>query len=181
MGPIELLYIAIGLVITLIGLARGYVRELGNTVIALSAIFLLTFFQDEFVTVMTQLATDIFGIQKQESIDGFLSAFFTLAFVSIIFASYAGRTLDFSGTPAPPPGGTLLSLGVGALNGYLIAGTLWYYQDEFGYPLRDISNFQPPLSHQAQIMVQYLPPRLFDSPVYWIIPVVILLILFVRN
>jgi len=181
MGPIELLYISIGLIIAMIGMARGYVRELGNTVIALSAIFLLTFFQDEIITVLTKVATDIFGIQDQTSIDGFLSASFTIAFVVIVFASYAGRTLDFLGKPMPPPGGTLLSLGVGLLNGYLIAGTLWYYQDEFGYPLRNVSNFVPPLSPQAETMIQYLPPRLFDSPVYWVIPVVVLLILFVRK
>ncbi len=181
MGPIELFFIAIGGIIALIGLARGYVRELGNTVIALSAIFLLTFLQDDIVKLLTKVATDFFGMYSQDSINGFISIFFTVVFIFIVFASYAGRTLDFVGKPMPPPGGTLLSLGVGALNGYLIAGTLWYYQDEFDYPMSHISGIQMPLSQQAQVMVEYLPPRLFDSPVYWIIPVVILLILFVRN
>ena len=181
MGPIEFFFVTIGFIVMLIGLARGYVRELGNTIIALSAIFLLTFFQPEIINVMTRVATQSFGVQSPDSVAGFLAAFFTIVFVAIIFASYAGQTLSFRGKPMPPPGGTLLSLAVGMLNGYLIAGTLWYYQDEFGYPMVSITRIQLPISHQAQIMVQYLPPRLFENPVYWVIPVVVLLILYVRK
>lgn len=179
MGPIELLFITIGLIVTLIGLARGYVKELGNTVIILAVIFLLTFFQEELTSIMTKVGTDILGLSAPPN--GFLSLFFSGVFIAIVFTSYAGKTLDFQGTPMPPPGGWLLNLGVGLLNGYLIAGTLWYYQDTFQYPLRNITGYQEPLSARAQAMINYLPPNLFENPVYWIIPVAVLLILFVRK
>ncbi len=35
--------------------------------------------------------------------------------------------MDFGGKPMRPPEGTILSLLVGLLNGYLVAGTIWYY------------------------------------------------------
>jgi len=179
MGPIELLFITIGLIVTLIGMARGYVKELGNTVIVLTAIFLLTFFQDELTSLMTKVGTGILGFPDPPN--GFLSLFYSTVFIAIVFASYAGKTLDFQGAPMPPPGRWILNLAVGMLNGYLIAGTLWYYQDEFGYPLRDITGFVEPLSTRAQTMINYLPQNLFDNPVYWIIPVAVLLILFIRK
>ncbi len=179
MGPIELLFITIALIVTLIGMARGYVKELGNTVIIMSAIFLLAFFEDELTNIMTRVGEDILGLSTPPN--GFLSLFFSGAFIAIVFASYAGKTLDFQGAPMEPPGRWLLNLGVGLLNGYLIAGTLWYYQDKFQYPMRDFTGFVDPLSTRAQAMVNNLPQNLFDNPVYWIIPVAILLILFVRK
>lgn len=180
MGPIELLYISVGVIIALIGLARGYVKELGNTLIVMSAIFLLTFFEDRITGGLNALTQ---GVANQPTnSDAVLSTFFTLLFILIVFASYAGRTLEFSGTPMPAPGGTLLSLAVGAVNGYLIAGTLWYYQHAFNYPVQAITtDFSPTLTARASGMVPYLPPALFDEPVYWIVPVVILLILRVRG
>jgi uncharacterized membrane protein required for colicin V production len=179
MGPIELFFITIGVIIALIGMARGYVRELGNTVIFMTAIFLLAFFQEQLISVMTKVGVEILGMTSPPN--GFLSFFFSGAFIAMVFASYAGTTLDFQGAPMAPPGRWLLNLAVGLLNGYLVAGTLWYYQNLFGYPMRNITGYQEPLSARAQTMINYLPQNLFDTPVYWIIPVAILLILFIRK
>lgn len=180
MGPIELLFISVGVIIALIGLARGYVKELGNTLIIMSAIFLLTFLQDQITGVLTRVTQGVAG--QPTNNDVVMSTFFTLVFILIVFASYSGRTLEFNGTPAPAPGGTLLSLAIGAVNGYLIAGTLWYYQHVFNYPVQALTtDFSPTLTARANAMVPYLPPALFSEPVYWIIPVVLLLILRVRG
>jgi hypothetical protein len=181
MGPIELLYVTIGVIITLIGLARGYVKELGSTLIILSALFLLTFFEDEILDGLEYIGCNILNFGCYNELNGFYSLVFTTIFVAIVFAGYAGKTLTFRGTPVKQPGRFFLDISVGALNGYLIAGTLWYYQDIFGYPLRGITGFQEPLTMQAQRMIQYLPPNLFSNPVYWIVPVVILLIISVRG
>jgi uncharacterized membrane protein (Fun14 family) len=180
MGPIEILYFTIGLIVTIIGLARGYVKELGSTLIIMVAIFLLTLFQDEINGVITNLGEDFFGITSTQ-INTWLSLFYTVVFSIIVFMGYAGTTLTFPGVPAPPPQGTLLSLAIGLLNGYLIAGTLWYYQDEFGYPLGQLAGFDGQLTQRAQTLVEYLPPTLFDNPVYWIVPVAVLLIVRVRG
>lgn len=181
MGPIELLYISIGAIITLIGLARGYVKELGTTLIILVAIFILTFFESQLSAVVTRIATFFGGSADTAANEILLSTFYTIVFAVIVFSAYAGTTLNFNGVPAPPPQGTLISLGIGLLNGYLIAGTLWYYQDHYNYPISQIVPFDSTLTATAQNMVKYLPPTLFDNPVYWIVPVAVLLIIRVRG
>jgi hypothetical protein len=110
-----------------------------------------------------------------------MSLVFELLFMIAIFASYAGITFDFQGRPAPPPQGVLLSLAVGLLNGYLIAGTLWYYQHLFDYPIQSLGLIQLPLTERGAGLVAMLPQNLFESPVYWMIPVAALLILRVRG
>jgi hypothetical protein len=181
MGPVELLYISIGLVVTLIGLARGYVKELGSTLIILVTIFILTFFEDQLTTIITAIG-GFFGVGDDTAgLELLLSTFYTIIFVIIVFGAYSGRTLNFSGTPAPPPQGTLISLLIGLLNGYLIAGTLWYYQDVYNYPIGQLVPFDYNLTETAQALIAYLPPTLFDNPVYWIVPVAVLLIIRVRG
>lgn len=181
MGPIEILYIGIALTVALVGLARGYVKELGSTLIILVAIFILTFFEDQLSGVVTVVGERLFGADNQTEVNAVLSIFYSLVFIILVFGGYSGRTLPFSGTPAPPPQGTLISLMVGLLNGYLIAGTLWYYQHVFDYPLGQWVTFQNQLTPTAQTLVKYLPPTLFENPVYWIVPVAVLLIIRVRG
>ena len=180
MGPVELIFITIGLVITLIGLARGYVKELGSTLIILVAIFILTFFEDQLTGVLTAVGT-AFGGGDNDGNELLLSTVYSIIFVVIVFGAYSGRTLNFQGTPAPPPQGTLISLLIGLLNGYLIAGTLWYYQHVFNYPIGQVVTFENTFTDTAQTLIEYLPPTLFDNPVYWIVPVAVLLIIRVRG
>jgi len=181
MGPVELIFISIGLMVTLIGLARGYVKELGSTLIILVAIFILTFFQEQLTGLITGLGAAFGNDGDTASNELLLSIIYSLIFIIIVFGAYSGRTLNFAGTPAPPPQGTLISLLIGLLNGYLIAGTLWYYQDFYNYPIGQLVTFDNTLTETAQTLVEYLPPTLFDNPVYWIVPVAVLLIIRVRG
>lgn len=180
MGPVELIFISIGVVITLIGLARGYVKELGSTLIILVAIFILTFFEEQLTGVLNAIggAVSDGGDTGNELL---ISTVYSIIFIVIVFGAYSGRTLNFTGTPAPPPQGTLISLLIGMLNGYLIAGTLWYYQHAFNYPIGQLVTFENTLTETAQTLIDYLPPSLFDNPVYWIVPVAVLLIIRVRG
>jgi hypothetical protein len=182
MGPVELIFISIALMVALIGLARGYVKELGSTLIILVAIFILTFFEDQLTGLLTALGASFGGDDEGSTAnDLLLSTFYSIIFIIIVFGAYSGRTLNFAGTPAPPPQGTLISLLIGLLNGYLIAGTLWYYQHAYGYPIGQLVTFDNQLTDLATTLVEYLPPLLFDNPVYWIVPVAVLLIIRVRG
>lgn len=181
MGPIEILYLSIAAIITLIGVARGYVKELGTMLIVLVGIFILTFFQEQITSVATTIATDILGLSEGVNTNLFVSMVFSITFVAIVFAGYAGKTLTFPGEPAPNPQGFLLSVLVGMINGYLIAGTLWYYQDEFDYPIQAVMSFTPTLTPTAQALVEVLPQNIFPNPVYWIVPVAVLLLFMVRR
>lgn len=183
MGPVEGFFLSIALIVMLIGVARNYNQELGNTVVFISAVMLFAFGWEYGQGLLTSI-TDAFSPQGVNIVLAFL---LTVIFVSIIFASYAGRTFDFKGKPVPPPGGTLLSLMIGILNGYLIAGTLWFTQGITDYPLQRIfswfvpANTTPATDLIAQGAAWYWPPVLFPSPVFWAIPLAILLILRVRG
>lgn len=180
MGSLELIFAIIVIFILLVALARGYPRELGNTVIILATIFVLSFFEDRLIGLLNRVGPSLVGGDAQ-AVNFLLSAIFTVVFISAVFASYAGITLDFPGRPMSAPLGPLLTLAVGLLNGYLIAGTIWYYQDRFQYPTQLLGTIQLPLTATGQTLVQVLPQRLFESPVYWMIPVAVLIIWRVRG
>lgn len=200
MGPVEGFYLTIAFIILLIGLARGYKRELGNTLVFIGTIFLIAVIYD---IAWEQLAEAAATLLPNDSARFVLSALFNITFLIIVFSSYHGRTLDFHGKPAPAPGGTIISMCVGLVNGYLVAGTLWFFQGIFNYPIQDffvwfiprIPACQAPLlkannlagatacvldfiaSGQAVIW----PPVLFPNPVFWAIPLAIMIILKVRG
>lgn len=180
MGPIEVIFGVIAVFITLIGFARGYPKELGNTVIILAAIFVLSFLQERVLRLTGTVSESLLG-GDAEAADLLVSLAFETLFGVAIFASYAGITFDFQGRPASGPQGVLLSLAVGMLNGYLIAGTLWYYQDLFNYPIQMLGLVELPLTARGAGLVNVLPQNLFESPVYWMIPVAALLLLRVRG
>ena len=183
MGPVEGFFLSIALIVTLIGVARNYNKELGNTVVFISTVMLFAFGWEYGQGLLTQIDS----VFLPEAVDLILGLLLTILFVSIIFASYAGRTFDFRGRPVPPPGGTLLSLVVGMLNGYLVAGTLWFIQGITNYPLQRIfpwfvpANLTPATGLIASGTAWHWPPVLFPSPVFWAIPLAILLILRVRG
>lgn len=180
MGPLEVIFGIIVIFITLVALARGYPKELGNTVIILAAIFVLSFFEPQIIGLFNRVGSELFRNDAQLA-NLFLSILFQILFISAVFASYAGITFDFPGRPLPAPVGPVLTLAVGLLNGYLIAGTLWYYQDRFQYPAQLLGIIQLPLTATGQSIVPVLPQYLFESPVYWMIPVAALIILRVRG
>lgn len=180
MGPLEVIFGVIVIFITLVALARGYPKELGNTVIILATIFVLSFVETRVIDLIDDAALTLFANDVQAT-NLFLSAVFQVFFVIAVFASYAGITFDFPGRPLPPPTGTLITLTIGLLNGYLIAGTLWYYQDRFQYPTQLLGIIQLPLTATGQAIIPLLPQNLFESPVYWMIPVAVLIILRVRG
>jgi uncharacterized membrane protein required for colicin V production len=180
MGPLEVYYGTIALIVTLIGLARGYSRELGSTMIILVAIFLLLFVENRLNPV---LLTTRSLLLNEEAISEtlFLSLIYQISFVAAVFAGYAGKTITFRGKEIPPPQGTFLSIVVGALNGYLIAGTLWYYQHAYGYPFSTLGWFNPFLTDTAQVLIRLIPQYLLPSATLWMIPIAVLLLLRVRG
>lgn len=182
MGPLELFFLGVGFMIVLVAVVRGYHRELGNSIIAQVAVFLVSFFESRIDSVLNIIGTEIFGISST-GLNLFKFLFMTILFSSIIMASYWGVTLDFPGRPKPPPEGTIISIGMGLLNAYLIVGTIWYFLDRYGYPIQSLGWYTPPLTPTATSIVQVLPPRLFGpgNEVYWIIPSALLLLLRVRG
>lgn len=64
---------------------------------------------------------------------------------------------------------SLLGLFLGALNGYLIVGTLWYFLHQAGYPFPDIS--PPPggteQGQTAMRLLEAMPPTWLEPPIVY--------------
>lgn len=74
---------------------------------------------------------------------------------------------------------SLLGFVLGALNGYLVIGTLWFYLHEAGYPGGYIlpPSAATPLGENALELIPLLAPRLLGEP--WIYFAVILAFIFI--
>lgn len=175
MGPVQYVFIAIGVVIALIGLARGYEKELGNSIVLMLTIAVIGFVADRYQTQLGDIAGRILGVQNQQT---FLYLLYSILFILVVFSSYSGVTFSYGGKPVSGLPGRLISLGVGLFNGYLISGTLWYFAHTFNYPLGGV---QQPLNTAATAIVEFLPQTIFPDPLYWVVPAAVLLILRVRG
>ncbi len=59
----------------------------------------------------------------------------------------------------------ILGVVIGALNGYLIAGTIWFYMADAGYPFPStISAPSGDIAKVAEAMLHYMPPKLLGIP-----------------
>jgi len=59
----------------------------------------------------------------------------------------------------------ILGVVIGALNGYLIAGTIWFYLADAGYPFTNIITAPTgDIARAAETMLHYMPPKLLGIP-----------------
>lgn len=180
MGPVEVLFVTIQLLIATIGVVRGYAKELGNTLVFMTAIFFLSYVGGFAANTIDSFSANTLGFGSgTPAQEAFLFFLYVGVFLAIVFASYAGKTLDFGSKQLRAPEGSILSLLVGLLNGYLVAGTIWYYADLFNFPFMDVDTalYTP----TAQFMLNYLPQVVATNPVAWMVPVALLILLRVRG
>lgn len=166
-------------VFAVVGVVRGYPKELGVTTTILAALLLLTRGGESIVGVLDehllQYAQSSVIAQEQLS-DLSHSLFYILVFSLVVVVSYHGETLAFQGVPARGPLGFVLNLGSGLLNGYLISGTVWYYLHIFNYPIRVLGLFQPPLTEFAQTcLVPLIPVPLLEPYLLFLVPFMIVM------
>ncbi|MGB9594345.1 MAG: hypothetical protein ACPL7R_09455 [Anaerolineae bacterium] len=161
MGPIEVLWGSLVVVFGLIGLVRGFLKEVGVTTVLAFLLFLLTFFAKQIAQALDMLVT-LVRISPPDGLQANLVRYGVYAGVIILtaFISYQGETLAFEGRPVPGPFGIFLNLIIGLWNGYLIIGSLWYYMHKLDYPISLFGLFQQPLSSGATVMVTLLPEAL---------------------
>lgn len=156
MGPIEAYFLTLMLIFGVIGLVRGFLKELGVTITLLLAMYVLAEF-DDLVFGLLNRALQFQGTPR-ENLVKFNIVLILMLFVT--FISYEGETLAFAGTPPRGALGRALNFGSGVFNGYLLWGTVWYYLHTLDYPVQQLGLFQPPLSDFARAFVQILPQNL---------------------
>jgi len=184
MGPIETYFATIAIVFVFIGIARGYAKEISTTVIILVTIFLLDVIDSRLNPLLISGVRRIFPgfSQTSSASDLLLCSVYSILFIGAVFANYSGNSLNLGGRQARPPAGTYISALVGLMNGYLFAGTLWFYQELYNYPFKFFGRgIEQPLSPTAQAMVELLPQKLASNAGYLMIPIALILLLRARG
>lgn len=156
MGPIETYFVTLVLIFGVVGWVRTFPKELGVTIPVLFGMYILAAFNERLLALLNQIYQ--FEGTPNENLIIFNVYLFFMLFITLI--SYEGETLAFSGSPPPGPTGTLLNIGSGLFNGYLIVGTIWFYLDELNYPVKLLGLFTPPLSSRAETLVRLLPQNI---------------------
>ena len=177
MEPIEVLWIVVFLLFGAIGLVRGFLKELGVTTAIFVAIYIISELLEKrkITDMMMGKAVSVSpGAFSALDADDPRSALlrcilYMLIMIFMVFISYHGETLTFKGAPPKGRMGTLFNLMVGLLNGYLVAGTLWYYLDKYEYPTRLIGLYEGELSSRAEflrsLLLLNLIPDNFQEPI----------------
>ncbi len=169
MGPIEVLWGIIILVFIMVTLVRGYQRELGITILLLLVLFVELYFGDRIESILVNKVFKqvfaLFNVKNTETLQNFLLVVtYQSLLLVVLFLGYEGRTLSFPGAPRPGMEGVLISIFIGAVNGWLVTGTIWYYLDKYNYPyLVEWGILKPEWTKTAQVLMKYLPPRLFEG------------------
>ena len=150
MGPVEIIFIAIWLLFGFIGLVRGVWKELGVTVM----LFIGLLFLQMLVGPLSKYWTTLLGFfttdPTQQKV---ITDMFSIAVLLIIaFISYQGEILTYPGKGD----NWFFSLGAGLLNGWLLAGSVWFYFNQAGWPGGLVN---PPFSQYYNTMVKLLPPE----------------------
>jgi hypothetical protein len=167
MGPVDIFFLVLVALWSAIGVIRGYHRELGVTLLLFIAIFVLVFADAEFGSQVDKILEFVAGSDPYKQAVAW-SLFACGFLIFITFIAYQGEVFRYPGTT----NSSFLSWLVGLLNGYLLAGSLWYYLALTGWPLVT----QPPYTQFYYTVCQVLPPALFKWQ-YLIALIVIMIIL----
>jgi hypothetical protein len=75
----------------------------------------------------------------------------------------------------------ILGIFIGAFNGYLIAGTIWFYLDQAKYPFTKIITApEGTFAEIAKNMLTYMPPRILGEPgIYFAVVIAFIFVLVV--
>jgi hypothetical protein len=149
MGPVEIVFIAVWLLFGVIGLVRGVWKELGVTVMLFIGLLFLQVIAGPFAKYWT---TFLGYFTTDPSTQKVISNMIAVAVMLIVaFISYQGEVLTYPGKGD----NWFFSLGTGLLNGWLLAGSIWYYFNAAGWPGGFVN---PPFSQYYNTMVKLLPP-----------------------
>jgi hypothetical protein len=170
MTPVGVVFLVVMLLFGIIGIVRGVAKELGVTTMLLAALMVLQLTVTMFASQIASFLNQVFGVNPA-NVPTVLAIFSALVLMVGTFISYEGMTLVF------PIKSTswFLGLGIGLINGYLFAGSMWYYLQKAGWPLMN-SLIKPVDSSVNKTLIELMPPAIFDWKVL-LLMVVFLLIL----
>ena len=144
----------------LIGLMRGWAKEILVSFAVILGLFI--------ITVIERYGGFLTNLLNAPGTGLFWMRFFILT--ALVFFGYQGpnipklaQTNKFAREKLQD---SLLGLFIGALNGYLIFGTIWYFMENAGYPFPKIiaSPVGTPFQEASQVLINILPPTWLGTP-----------------
>ncbi len=145
------------IVFAVIGLMRGWAKEL---LVAFSVILALAlnFLVKAYIPVVKDLpdeSIELFWIRSITLVALVYFGYQTVAVVPHLASKATRERLQDA----------LFGFFLGALNGYLIAGTILFYLDQAHYPYPNIVSAPTgPLLNTINVMMAYMPPHLLGVP-----------------
>ncbi|HLE15016.1 MAG TPA: hypothetical protein VI776_09725 [Anaerolineales bacterium] len=159
-------------IFAIIGAVRGWAKEVLVTFSSILAIFIIV------------LLTTYIPFMKPDSGMSASTRFYIQLFVVSIMVIFGYLTPKVRGVLGDRLArqrfaDILLGLVIGALNGYLIIGTIWYYMDASNYPISFITGPNPDtdVGQAAISLLNNMPPNYLVPP--WIYFAVALAFIFV--
>jgi hypothetical protein len=167
MGPVDVFFFILVALWGVIGLVRGYHRELGVTLLLFVGLFVPVFLDARYSTQMAELMGFIVGPDPCKQII-LKNVLYCVFLIFIAFISYQGEVFRYPGTTS----NSFISWLVGLLNGYLLVGSVWYYLAQAQWPLNLV---KPPFSVLYDAIYTILPPAIFKWPV--ILAVILIMVI----
>jgi uncharacterized membrane protein required for colicin V production len=159
--PIETLWFLMLLVFAITGIVRGFLKELGVSLVLVVMLFALTR-GTPYMPQLLDMATNVVKqpVKAWVDRDAVWLVFYLTVVVGVVFISYQGYVVTYPGSNPKGMQGTLLALMVGVINGYLAIGTAWYYVHKYETPVRALGLLQYDYTPLAQKILKVLPPEL---------------------
>jgi uncharacterized membrane protein required for colicin V production len=171
--PVEYFWGVLFVVFALIGAARGLWKELGVTTLVLLSLFALRVAWER---VGEQLLPLLQKVPLAETSTANAQAvYYIVTILFVAYISYEGITLKF---PIKQMGGIVkgaLGLLGGALNGYLIVGTIWDVIAQANYFQPEVTILSGGLTDLHNTIVQYLPITFISEFVFLVLGMILLL------
>ena len=167
MVPLQVVFALIVGIWGLIGLVRGFSKEAGATLAIVLGMEFLNLFGAKFIDGINRAAK--IGIRGQAQAivipaEGTTTFwFYVIVFVLVSLMGYQGETLGLSGNVGRLKE-NVLGILIGLINGYLVAGNLWYFLDKFAKYNVPGLGIQPPTTAAAQQIIHFLPYNLLREP-----------------
>jgi hypothetical protein len=156
MGPIELSFVIIVIIFCVVGLVRGHNREFGVTIALLLLLFFIEFTEAMAPKELRAVVAYIAGTNPvtQQNI---LALIWSGLLVVLVLVAYQVEIMKFHGTNL----GAGVGLGAGLLNGYLFAGSLWFFLGRADWPYLNVAaNY----SELYRVAWRLLPPNVLAWP-----------------
>jgi len=177
MTPVETLWIGLVLFFAIAGIVRGFLKELGVTLVLVVALFGLTRLASNMPRIL-DMGSNLLRVPLRNWLDHdpVWLLLYLGAMLGVIFIAYQGYVIKYPGSEPKGVQGSLLSLMIGLINGYLAIGSVWYYINKYEAPVRAMGLLQYDYTPLAQRLVKVLPPDMLGPYLPFLVVFMIVLL-----